>query len=129
MTAYTAHLARTGQPWMTACGETWQGWQEPPGYAARDPLARTLPPHEEPRPGDRVRQCQACHRPSVAVAEAERALTMRREATEALRLTLRGLSGVERADALRACLEAGVRPVELAELAGISRARLYQLLA
>lgn len=66
---YTAHLASDKDRNQTACGEPWQGWQEP--YDAdliRPRGAGTLPPNHPPRdattPGgpDLIRACVACHR-------------------------------------------------------------------
>lgn len=56
---YTAHLAQDHRPLLTACGESWQGWQAPEDP---DPYARNIPPHAEPGPNDPIRQCQACLR-------------------------------------------------------------------
>lgn len=61
MDDYTSHLSDRKNPIYTACGESWQGWQAPEELKSKDPLARTLPPHSQPRSHlDRIRQCQAC---------------------------------------------------------------------
>lgn len=58
---YIAHMMDHKRPLYTLCGSQWQGWQAPEDLTAKDPLAQTLPPHEEPRHRrDRVHQCQAC---------------------------------------------------------------------
>jgi hypothetical protein len=56
------------------------------------------------------------------------ALAARESARVALSAVLRSLEGRERREALKVCRETGIRATELASLAGISRARLYQLL-
>jgi hypothetical protein len=58
---FVAHLASDGDPRATACGEPWQGWQEPENPDREN--YGVLPPHDQPRPRkDRIRQCQACLR-------------------------------------------------------------------
>lgn len=63
MSVHISHLSDHKNPLYTACGSAWQGWQAPEELTAKDPLAQTLPPHQEPRPRkDVVRQCQACRK-------------------------------------------------------------------
>lgn len=60
MSDYVAHLADGD---TTACGEPWQGWQAPRTDTYElTPGTVELPPHDQPRPSDRLRQCQACVR-------------------------------------------------------------------
>ena len=60
---YISHLADDGDPRVTACGEPWQGWQEPDNA----PRVIVDPPHDPPRPhADQIRMCQACLRVAVA---------------------------------------------------------------
>lgn len=78
MNYYTAHLRRDDSP-GTACGEPWQGWQEPFDMDLCDPYAAALPPMQPPRarndPGgpDRIRRCQACLRVVLHPREGESA--------------------------------------------------------
>lgn len=62
--SYVAHLADDSRL-FTACGEPWQGWQEPDG-APRDVgpnRGGPLPPQGDPRPHiDQIRFCGACQR-------------------------------------------------------------------
>ena len=68
LTAYVAHLASDTSPLETACGEPWQGWQEPFDADMVQPSDRYAvaagPSHlQPPRPHqDTVRQCGACLR-------------------------------------------------------------------
>lgn len=61
---YIAHLA-AANGLETACGEPWQGWQEPfdADLGVSPGRYRVDPPMSKPRPHiDRIRQCQACLR-------------------------------------------------------------------
>lgn len=62
MSEYVAHLADDANPLVTACGESWQGWQAPEGI---DPHLVVLGPHETPARDDCVRLCGACRRAMV----------------------------------------------------------------
>lgn len=70
MSLFTAHLASDADPRATACGEPWQGWQEPDLPCVDEVAGSPLPPHGEPGRNDRVRQCQACFRVAVNTAPA-----------------------------------------------------------
>lgn len=75
---YVAHLARDANRFETACGEPWQGWQEPAGADRHTPADRYLvvPPHDPPRPHvDPIRQCQACLRVAREWAETQPSAT------------------------------------------------------
>src|ERR1041384_2330894 len=66
MIRHTAHMARDDNPSLTACGEPWQGWQAPRTKAyERLPDTVELPPHDKPKRGEKVRQCQACLREAI----------------------------------------------------------------
>lgn len=66
---YIAHLSSDASPLETACGEPWQGWQEPFGADKAVPPERYRvdPPMTKPRPHvDPIRQCQACLRVAIS---------------------------------------------------------------
>lgn len=62
MSDYISHLASDESRYFTACGEPWQGWQQPEdaeSYGAPPPRN----PMNQPRPHkDKIYQCQACFR-------------------------------------------------------------------
>jgi hypothetical protein len=66
VTQYVSHLS-DDSGLFTACGEPWQGWQEP-ASAPRDVgpnRGGPMPPHSQPRAHqDKVRFCGACLRVS-----------------------------------------------------------------
>jgi hypothetical protein len=65
MSTYIAHLASGTNPLETACGEPWQGWQEPfdADKAVPPDRYRVRPPYDKPQPHkDPIDQCQACFR-------------------------------------------------------------------
>lgn len=68
MSHYVAHLVHANG-FNTACGEPWQGWQEPFDMDLLDPRHHPIPPFDDPRPHqDSIRQCQACLRVALVPA-------------------------------------------------------------
>lgn len=67
---YVSHLADDNDPTETACGEPWQGWQEPDDCRRRTGFVLT--PFEQPRPHvDPIRFCGACARLAQVASQHE----------------------------------------------------------
>lgn len=75
----TAHLADDEKPLATLCGLAWEDWQEPDmptdeeigfaelSYGAKVAV-RELDQGREPKPGESIRQCQACFKAAIKAA-------------------------------------------------------------